>query len=78
MSDRLQDIQSDRGTPEECDDCTGEEPCDHHWLMREVHRMRSAVEFHQQAARDMQGRGERQVHGIDENLWAAVDAHGIV
>lgn len=82
MADRLQDITSTNTSREACDDCAEDGPCEHHWLVEEVHRLRGAirshsdkVQAHRDAARERHASlaGEDDLHGIHQDLWSAVD-----
>lgn len=76
MSDRLQDIHSSRGTSQECSDCDEQSQCDHHWLLDEVHRVRDAVTSHRERSKRLHKSGTRDVHEIDDELWAGVMGRG--
>ncbi|MBY5162688.1 hypothetical protein [Salsipaludibacter albus] len=82
MADRLQDITDSRESAADCEACDQDEPCDHHWLVSQLHHLRGAisdhqdrVHAHQAAARerhaDFGGRDD-DLHGIHQDLWATV------
>ncbi len=82
MSDRFESITSRAATTEDCEDCNDDGLCDRHWLVHEVHRLRGAIhthrehlEAHREAARERHADlpGEDDLHGIHQDLWAAVE-----